>query len=69
MTDESRVEGGDKVSQKPIWGKNVPGQGKSLVVGKVKTHLLNFFIFLAVLITGGYRDKSRMFLASKKLIV
>ena len=53
MTDESRVEGGDKVSQKPIWGKNVPGQGKSLVVGKVKTRLFKSFIFLAVLIIGG----------------
>lgn len=67
MTDESRVEGGDKVSQKPIWGKNVPGQGKSLVVGKVKTHLLKIFIFLAVLIIGDTEINQECFLLPRSL--
>lgn len=38
MADESRLEGGKKVSQKPIWGKNFLGQGKSLVVERIKIH-------------------------------
>ena len=68
MADESRFEGGKKVSQKPIWGKNFPGQGKSLVVERIKMHLFKKINICGSINHWEVRDESSMFLASKKLI-
>lgn len=49
MTYESRFEGDEGVSQKPIFSileeKNVSGQGKSLVIEKKQDILTTFFLY------------------------
>ena len=68
MADESRFEGGKKVRQKPIWGKDFPGQGKSLVVERIKMHLFKKINICGSINHWEVRDESSKFLASKKLI-
>ena len=51
--------------QEPIWGKNVLGLGKNLVMGKIKTHFLRMFYILGSVNHWRYRDAASMFLAFK----
>lgn len=66
MTCEFRFEEDDNTNQKPILEKEYPRQGKSLL-RKIKTHLLNYLILLALLIIEGTEMSTVCFLPSRSL--